>query len=63
MSFANVTLLSVDRFLALHLHMRYKELITVKRIVLLLAVVWVTGAIVDAIWKWLPKDLIGVITV
>ena len=43
-SFLNVTSLSVDRFLALHLHLRYKELVTVKRTATLLGILWIVTA-------------------
>lgn len=59
-SFTNVTMLSIDRFLALHLHLRYKEFVTVKRTALFLAVVWVIGAIGIAIWKYFPDDFTGI---
>ena len=40
-SFQVVTLLGVDRFLAITLHLRYNELVTPKRVVLIVAGVWV----------------------
>lgn len=39
------TLLSVERFLALHLHLRYKEFVTVKRTVTYLGILWMVTAI------------------
>ena len=52
-SFVNVTFLSVDRFLALHLHLRYKEFVTVKRTVFVVVVVWVMGAFTTGSWNGL----------
>ena len=60
-SFVNITLLSVDRFLALYLHLRYNELVTVKRIVLLLGAMWIFCAICVSTSAWLQKDTVTVI--
>ena len=40
-SFFGVVALSVDRFLAIHLHLRYQELVTHKRVVSVVIVIWV----------------------
>ena len=64
-SFANVTLLSIDRFLAPYLHLRYKEIVTVKRLVILLSIVWGVGAICVCIYAsraQLPQYTTRVIT-
>ena len=56
-SLSNVTLLSIDRFLALHLHLRYKELGTVKRTVRLLGIIWLgIAALVPMIGLGLNKS-------
>ena len=55
-SFGNVSLLSIDRFLALHLHLRYKELVTVKRAVLFLGLLWVWSAVSISSSEMLQKD-------
>ena len=45
-SFFGVVALSVDRFLAIHLHLRYRELVTHKRVVSVVILIWVlTGFI------------------
>ena len=43
-SFFSVFLLTVDRFLAIHLHLRYQELVTHKRVVAVVASTWVFRA-------------------
>ena len=40
-SFFGVVALSVDRFLAIHLHLRYQELVTHKRVVVVVILIWV----------------------
>ena len=60
-SFVNVTLLSVDRFLALYLRLRCNELVTVKRIVLLLGAMGIFWAICVSTSAWLQKDTVTVI--
>ena len=54
-SFLSVTALGAERFLAVHLHLRYQELVTHKRVVALAAVVWVVSASLSLImslsWK------------
>ena len=39
-SFFSVVAISVDRFLAIHLHLRYQELVTHKRIVAVVISIW-----------------------
>ena len=43
-SFFGVTALCVDRFLAIHLHLRYQELVTHTRVVAVAISIWVFGA-------------------
>ena len=40
-SFCGVLAISVDRFLAIHLHLRYQELVTHKRVVAVVISIWV----------------------
>ena len=55
-SFGNVSLLSIDRFLVLHLHLRYKELVTVKRTVLFLGLLWVWSTVSISSSEMLKED-------
>ena len=43
-SFCVVVAISVDRFLAIHLHLRYQELVTHKRVVLVVISIWLFSA-------------------
>lgn len=40
-SFGNLTAITLDRFLAVHLHLRYNELVTVKRNTMSLVAIWI----------------------
>ncbi len=55
-SISNVTLLTIDRYLAVHLHLRYKELVTVKRTIGLLGTIWLGNAILSVAGFWLRKS-------
>ena len=44
-TFCGVVALSADRFLAIHLHLRYQELVTYKRVVAVVISFWVFSAI------------------
>ena len=48
-SFLGVVTVSVDRFLAVHLHLRYQELVTHKRVVILVISIWVYSVFVSFI--------------
>ena len=43
-SFLSVVAVSVDRFLAVHLHLRYQELVTHKRVVVVVIATWMLSA-------------------
>ena len=51
-SFFGVVAVSVDRFLAVHLHLRYQELVTHKRVVVVVITKWLCGAFVSSIASW-----------
>ena len=48
-SFLTLIAISVDRYLALRLHLRYRELVTIKRVLMILASIW-TATLVLAVW-------------
>lgn len=50
-SFLSVTALTTDRFLALHLHLRYKELVTRKRIVSVVIFIWILSAVLSLVYR------------
>ena len=64
-SFLGVVAVSVDRFLAVHLHLRYQELVTPMRVVVLLISLWLYSAFVNLMKLWghfNAQDLISAIT-
>ena len=64
-SFLGVVTVSVDRFLAVHLHLRYQELVTHMRVVLLVISIWLYSTFVTLMKLWGPlsaQDFISVIT-
>ncbi|XP_078348587.1 adenosine receptor A2a-like [Oculina patagonica] len=56
-SFFGVVAVSVDRFLAIHLHLRYQELVTHKRVVAVVISVWVISVFVSLLMLWVPLDI------
>ena len=46
-SLLNVVTISVDRFLAVHLHLRYQELVTHKRVIAAVISIWLFSAIIS----------------
>lgn len=55
-SFFGVFLISLDRFLAIHLHLRYRELVTHSRVVAVVISVWIVSAILSFITVWYPSE-------
>ena len=51
-SFLNITALGADRFLAIHLHLRYQELVTHRCIVTAVIMIWVFSATVSLFDLW-----------
>ena len=51
-SFLGVVAVSVDRFLAVHLHLRYQELVTHKRVVIVVISIWILSAFVSFTMFW-----------
>ena len=51
-SFLGVVAVSVDRFLAIHLHLRYQELVTHKRVVAVVISIWVFSAFLSLMALW-----------
>ena len=62
-SFFGIFALTVDRFLAIHLHLRYQEVVTYKRIVALVITIWVLSSALSilALSKNLGKVLISMV--
>ena len=60
-SFLGVVAISVDRFLAVHLHLSYQELVTYRRVVIVVIGIWVYSAFVSLVIFWVllsTRDLI-----
>ena len=51
-SFFGVVAVSVDRFLAVHLHLRYQELVTHRRVVVVVIGKWLCSALFSLITLW-----------
>ena len=51
-SFLGVVAISVDRFLAVHLHLRYQELVTHRRVVIVVIAIWVYSVFVSLVILW-----------
>ena len=56
-TFFGIMALSVDRFLAIHLHLRYQELVTHKRVVAAVISIWAFSALFSLARLWIPKDV------
>lgn len=54
-SLLTVTCISADRFLALHLHLRYNEIITVRRVSRFLVVLFLISILICSVTIWFPS--------
>jgi len=52
-SFLGVLAISVDRFLAIHLHLRYQELVTRKRVVAVVISIWLLSVSLPLTLLWI----------
>ena len=50
-----VVAVSIERFLAVHLHLRYQELVTHKRVVYMVISIWVYSIFVSSMTFWEPR--------
>ena len=55
-SFCGVVAISVDRFLAIHLHLRYQEIVTHKRVVVVVISMWLSSVFLSLMALWVPWD-------
>ena len=60
-SLFSVTALCADRFLAIHLHLRYQELVTYKRIAIAVILIWLISALISLIRLFIPKNIMHVV--
>ena len=49
-SFLNITAIAIDRLLAISLHLRYKEIVTSKRVIIALVSLWITSGVAASIF-------------
>ena len=64
-SFFSVVAITVDRFLAIHLHLRYQEVVTHKRVIAVVISIWVISAFLSLVFPaarldWIPKKVPGI---
>ena len=62
-SFSGVVAVSVERFLAIHLHLRYHELVTHKRIVALVISTWLLSVLLSLAELLLSPDVVYVVII
>ena len=55
-SFLNVTAIAVDRLLVIFLHLRYRELVTPKRVVVGMILLWLTSGVSASVFILLPSN-------
>ena len=56
-SFLNVIIIAFDRILAVSLHLRYEELVTPRRVTIVLVSLWLTSCIFPFLVIFLPKGI------
>ncbi|XP_078345989.1 adenosine receptor A2a-like [Oculina patagonica] len=56
-SLFGVVAVSVDRFLAIHFHLRYRELVTYKRVVAVVMLIWVLSAFFSLTTLWVAPGI------
>ena len=56
-SFLGVVVVSVDRFLAIHLHLRYQELVTYKRVVVVVISIWLLSVFFPSMIYWTAYNI------
>ena len=60
-SFFDVVAVSVDRFLAIHLHLRYQELVTHKRVVTVVFSTWLLSVFFPSMISWTACDIYSLV--
>ena len=51
-SLETITTIAIDRYLAFHLRLRYREVVTFTRVACILVIEWITAAVWSGIWFW-----------
>ena len=60
-SFCTVVAISVDRFMAIHLHLRYQELVTHKRVVTAVILIWVLCVSFPLILIVISNEIVNIV--
>lgn len=60
-SFSGAVAVSVDRFLVIHLHLRYQQHVTYNRVVALVISIWLISTVIAFTPLWLPTDIFNTI--
>ena len=60
-TFFGVTALSADRFLAIHLHLRYQEMVTHNRVIVVVISIWLLSTCLSLVALWTSLNIIYVI--
>ena len=61
-SFLNVTSIAVDRLLAISLHLRYRELVALMRVIIALVSIWITSRVAASLYLVNSRTVIVVVT-
>lgn len=51
-SLLTATAVSIDRYLALYLHLRYQEIVTIERVIAVLVTIWTICIAIGTTWLW-----------
>ena len=62
-SFMNVIAIAIDRLLAISLHLRYQELVTLKRVIIALVSLWIASGATGFILISLPKSINTIVAI
>ena len=62
-SFCSIVTIAVDRLLAVSLHLRYREFVTTKRVLIVLFMLWSTSGSITLVYIFLPNynDIVAVV--
>ena len=60
-SFFGIAVITVDRFLAIHLHLRYQELVTHHRVLAVVISIWLLSSFLSIMPFWSPVEINSVI--
>ena len=60
-SFFSAMMIILDRFLAIHLHLRYQEIVTHTRVVAMVITLWVFCAFLSFITLWMPTTITRIV--